>query len=144
MACVMRSLGLWFIGFVAFVCMDLCWIGFIASGLYRSQIGQFMNIVNDRAVVNVPAALGTWVLLVTGIQLFVLPRAAQAPGTGSLLFWGALYGLILYGVYDLTNYAVVKGWPLAISFVDMLWGGFACAVATLIMGLAGRALGLIQ
>jgi uncharacterized membrane protein len=124
--------------------MDLCWIGFIASGLYRSQIGQFMNIVNDRAVVNVPAALGTWVLIVTGIQVFVLPRATQGSTVWAFLLWGALYGLVLYGVYDLTNFAVVKGWPLAITFVDMLWGGFACAMASLLMGMAGRAMGLLQ
>jgi len=103
-----------------------------------------MNIVGERSVVNVPAALATWALIVAGIQFFVLPRAGHTPQVYALFLWGALYGLVLYGVYDLTNYAVVKGWPLTITVVDMLWGAFACAMATLLMGVTGRVLGLLQ
>ncbi len=144
MACMMRSLGLWLFGFVVFVCMDMCWIGFVASGLYRSQLGSFMNIVGGRSVVNIPAALATWALIITGVQVFVLPRAGQASAVFVFFLWGALYGFVLYGVYDLTNYAIVKGWPLTITLVDVLWGSFACATATLLMGVAGRMLGLLR
>ncbi len=43
---------------------------------------------------------------------------------------GALFGLFAYATYDLTNLAVVRDWPVTLSFVDMAWGTFASAVAS--------------
>ena len=40
------------------------------------------------------------------------------------LWMGALFGLVAYGTYDLTNLATVKEWPLIVSLVDMGWGMF--------------------
>jgi uncharacterized membrane protein len=35
---------------------------------------------------------------------------------------GALLGLVIYGGYDLTNLAILKGWPLGLSLLDIAWG----------------------
>jgi uncharacterized membrane protein len=40
--------------------------------------------------------------------------------------WGAGFGLIVYGVYDLTNYATLDRWPLALTLIDITWGMFIC------------------
>jgi uncharacterized membrane protein len=38
------------------------------------------------------------------------------------LIRAALFGLITYATYDLTNLATIKDWPLLITIVDMIWG----------------------
>ena len=43
--------------------------------------------------------------------------------------WGAGLGLVVYGVYDLTNLATLRGWSPALAIVDILWGASACALA---------------
>ncbi|MHC4626950.1 MAG: DUF2177 family protein, partial [Planctomycetota bacterium] len=48
----------------------------------------------------------------------------------SALFWGFIYGIVLYGVYDMTNYSLVSKWSLRMSIVDILWGGVINAVVT--------------
>jgi uncharacterized membrane protein len=88
--------------------------------------------------VNIPAALATWVVIVTGIQLFVLPRTPANSPWLNLFIWGAVFGVIVYAVYDLTNYAVMKNWPLTVTLVDIAWGGFLCAITATSMGLANR------
>jgi uncharacterized membrane protein len=40
----------------------------------------------------------------------------------SALFSGALFGLITYATYDLTNLATLKDWPLLVTVVDLAWG----------------------
>jgi hypothetical protein len=35
---------------------------------------------------------------------------------------GGFLGMIAYGTYDLTNWAVMKNWPVAMSLVDIVWG----------------------
>ena len=140
MASIMKLGVPWIAGLVGLVLLDLLWIGFVASGLYRNQIGHLLNIVNGQMVVNVPAAVATWAVIVTGVQLFVLPRASVTGSIPSLVLWGALFGLITYAVYDLTNYAVIKNWPLTVTVVDIAWGAFVCSMTALCMGLAMRAM----
>jgi uncharacterized membrane protein len=31
-------------------------------------------------------------------------------------------GLAAYGTYDMTNLSTLKGWPVSLSIVDMVWG----------------------
>jgi len=140
MAPIIRLCVPWIAGLVGLVLLDLLWIGFVASGLYRSQIGHLLNIVNGQMVVNVPAAVATWAVIVTGVQLFVIPRASETGSISSFMLWGGLFGLITYAVYDLTNYAVIKNWPLTVTIVDIAWGAVVCSMTALCMGLASRAM----
>ena len=50
-----------------------------------------------------------------------------------------LVGVIGFGVYDLTNYATINNWPLALTVVDMAWGAFVCAAVASVMYVVGRA-----
>ena len=43
---------------------------------------------------------------------------------------GALMGLSMYGLYDLTNLATLNGWTYEMFFKDTLWGTFACAIGS--------------
>lgn len=45
---------------------------------------------------------------------------------------GALFGLITYATYDLTNLATLKDWPLVVTLVDLVWGSvLSASTATL-------------
>ena len=45
---------------------------------------------------------------------------------------GAFFGLVVYGVYELTNLAVLDGWPVALVAIDMAWGTFLSAVVSVL------------
>ena len=63
----------------------------------------------------------------------VIPRAPTVPLAAA---YGALFGLVVYGVYDFTNYATLRQWPLVLAFADVAWGVVAsaiCAVAVKIV-----------
>jgi uncharacterized membrane protein len=47
-----------------------------------------------------------------GIVLLVLPRVSEATPIRSGLAWGMAYGLIVYTIYEMTNYSLIEGWPL--------------------------------
>ena len=52
----------------------------------------------------------------------------------------ALFGLITYATYDLTNLATIKDWPVLITVVDILWGTALSLLVGLISYLAGTKL----
>jgi uncharacterized membrane protein len=77
------------------------------------------------------AALGAvafvvYALLGTGIAVFVIPRASTVSLAAA---YAALFGLVVYGVYDFTNYSTLRQWPFVLTLADVACGAAASAVA---------------
>ncbi len=124
-----HTIKLFIISFVAYVALDCLWICYLMKDLYKDKLSPFsdmseFNIFDPRYL----AALAVWALIVKGIILFVLPRSH-----GSYLYAlvkGAMYGLIVYGAYELTNFAVLPNWPKELVGYDIAWGMALCAIIT--------------
>lgn len=112
---------------IAMLAMDYIWLSFIAKSLYTEQLGQFFDMQDGGMRVNYFAAFLVYAALLIGIFVFVLPAANSSI---DVLIKGALFGLIVYGVYDFTNLAIIKNWPLKISIIDMIWGGCLCSATS--------------
>ena len=117
----------------AFLAIDLTWLGIVARGFYRSQLG-FLLSPNP----NWSAAILFYLIFVAGLVYFAVLPGASAGSLGQALLRGALFGLIAYATYDLTNLATVKDWPLAITVVDMLWGTVLATAVSYVGFLAAR------
>jgi uncharacterized membrane protein len=92
--------------------------------------------------VNLPAAGAFYLLFIGGMVYFVV-----APGVGEgkmreIVLRGALYGLVTYGTYDLTNLATLRDWTILVTVVDMLWGTILTASTAALSVWTGRRLSL--
>lgn len=113
---------------IAMLVLDGLWIGWFAKSLYLEQIGFLMRQHEGQMAPNWSGAIVVYIAMVAGIICFVIPKAQ-----GNWLLaagWGAIFGLVLYSVYDFTNYAIIANWPLKITLIDVAWGTFLCAVAS--------------
>lgn len=109
-----------------FFAFDLVWLGVVAKPFYSKNIGFLMR--ND---VNWAAAILFYLLFIAGLVLFVITPAVEKGSWMRALTYGALFGLITYATYDLTNLATMKDWPVIVTVVDMVWGTvLAGAVST--------------
>ena len=93
---------------------------------YREQIGFLM--ATD---INWPAAIIFYLLFIAGLILFVISPAVEKRMWLDALLMGALFGLITYATYDLTNLATVKNWPVLVTIVDLAWGATLSASVSL-------------
>lgn len=100
-----------------FFAVDLLWLGIIGKGFYQEQIGSLM-----KTQVNWTAAIIFYLLFLAGLVIFVIEPAVNSADWTNALWKGALFGLITYATYDLTNLATLAGWPIKMVVVDMLWG----------------------
>lgn len=118
---------LFFIALPIFFAIDMTWLGVISKNFYRQQMGALMT-----EQVNWIAAISFYVLFLCGLVIFVIMPAVEQKSWTSAVTMGALFGLVTYATYDLTNLAVLKNWPLPITIVDMLWGAvLAASVSTI-------------
>jgi len=110
--------------------LDFLWLGVLMSRFYKKELGSFLRLSGDSLAPIPWAAVAVYLAIPLGVVLFALPRVSRENLLLSSLFWGFLYGLILYTVYDMTNYSLVKNWPLRLSLVDICWGSVLNACAT--------------
>jgi uncharacterized membrane protein len=97
--------------------IDAVWLSVVANKFYKSQLG---NLLMDKP--NMPAAVLFYVIYVIGVVAFVLMPALEKQSWTHAAGYGALFGLVAYATYDLTNLATLKGWPVKLVVVDLLWG----------------------
>ncbi len=116
-----------------FAFLDFIWLGYVMSAKYKEWFGPLARLNADGSLnVNFVAAVFVYVLLAAAIVFFVLPRTA-GHGQGQVFLYGALMGLIIYGVYDLTNAATLARWPLALILADTAWGTFATGMTAYVV-----------
>jgi uncharacterized membrane protein len=107
--------------------LDMLWLGFVANKFYKSQIG---SLLLDKP--NMVAAVSFYAIYVVGVVMFVLSPALDKGSWSHAAIYGALFGLVAYATYDLTNLATLKNWTFKLVIVDLIWGALLTAtVATL-------------
>ncbi|MFH2118265.1 MAG: DUF2177 family protein [Candidatus Paceibacterota bacterium] len=128
---------LYLIALPVFFAIDMAWLGLIAKNFYAKYLGFLM-----KADVNWLAALLFYFLFIVGLVFFVIAPALEKQSWTYALLAGALFGLITYATYDLTNLATIKDWPLLITVIDMIWGSVLAASVSVISFLLAQKLGL--
>lgn len=129
-------LKLYLISLLAFFAIDMLWLGLAARTFYRRHLGFLMA-----PSPNWPAAIVFYLLFILGLLVFVILPGLQTGSLKITLLRAALFGLITYATYDLTNLATVKDWPLVVTVVDMIWGVVLSVTVSYIGFLAGKWLG---
>ena len=114
--------------------IDALWLSVVANRFYKSQLGPMLL-----EKPNMISAIIFYVIFVVGVVVFAVLPAVQAGDWKVALGLGALLGLVTYATYDLTNHATLKGFPLTVEVVDIIWGVVLTAtVATLTYLVATR------
>ena len=106
------------------VLVDLVWLGILARPLYQRGIGHLMA---EQA--SLPFAGLFYLMYTFGIVYLAIAPNASVPGVKAVFFAGAALGLFAYATYDLTNLAVLRGWPVWLAIIDMAWGTLITAVS---------------
>ena len=102
---------------VIFALIDSVWLALVANKFYKDQIG---HLLRDKP--NFIAAVSFYLIFLIGLVVFVLNPALQAQDWKVALGLGALFGFVTYATYDLTNLATLKGIPVKLVIVDLIWG----------------------
>ena len=123
------------VGALVFMLLDGVWLGLLMKNFYRGQLAPIVRLADGGIAPNWPAAFVVYVLLGAGITIFVIPRASTVSSAAA---FGALFGLVVYGVYDFTNYSTLRQWPLVLTMADVAWGAVASAAAAAAVRMLGR------
>jgi uncharacterized membrane protein len=129
-------LKLYFATLIAFLAIDMVWLGVVARTVYQKYLGFLVT-----PTTNWIAAVLFYLLFILGILVFVVVPGLDNNSLKVTLLRAALFGLITYATYDLTNLATVKNWPVLITVMDMAWGTALSVVVSYVGFMVGKWLG---
>ena len=112
-----------FVIFIAIVILDYIWLGHITSKFIAREFGKNLVVLENNEYVSVDKKVGilTWLILALGVYAFVV---SQYDSLLNISLMGALFGFVVYCVYDLTNLTFIKKYPRKFAIIDIIWGSF--------------------
>ncbi len=105
--------------------IDLVWIKFVATGMYKAHLSQWLL-----EKPNLVAALSFYALYTVGAVFLVVNPALEKNSLAHAVGYGALLGLVAYGTFALTNAAAFKDFAWKLVIADMLWGAVLTAIVS--------------
>jgi len=123
-------------GLVAMAVLDGAWLSFATGAIYKPGIGPLMA---DKPVI--PAAIIFYLLYAAGVTYLITLPALAAASLPAAITRGAVLGFIAYGTYDLTSLAILRGWPVNVTIIDMIWGAILTGVSAAAAYLVARKFG---
>jgi uncharacterized membrane protein len=107
---------------IVLLAIDAVYLKLIAP-LYNLQVKKIQgNEINFRMY----SAIIVYIILITGLYYFII-------GPNKSIKEGAFFGLVIYGVYDFTNHAILDNYSLPLAMMDTIWGMVLCGTTTFIM-----------
>jgi uncharacterized membrane protein len=121
----MDGIILLLVGMGMFFVLDGIWIYGLVQNFYTEKLASLIG--RGEWKLNPWAGVLAYFALSLGLVLFVLPMARDF---GEAVLYGAIYGFVIYGVYDFTNAALFKKYSENLVWADLIWGMVASAVVT--------------
>lgn len=105
------------ISLASFLILDFIWLGIVARGFYRGQLGHLLS-----PDVRWAPAFVFYAIFVAAVLVFATLPALSDGSFARAAMLGGFFGFVAYATYDLTNLATLKDWPDIVVLVDMAWG----------------------
>ena len=107
---------------IIYVVLDGFYLNLIKSSFNK----QIKGIQGSDIKINIIAVGITYIFLIFGLNYFIIKRNRSVSDA-------ALFGLIIYGVYDFTNMALFTNWSLLTAIIDTTWGAILFGLTTAIV-----------
>ncbi len=121
----MKYIYLYLLTSIMFFAIDFLWLKFSATN-YSKKIGHLME-----SKPKLLPALIFYLIFVIGVIVFAVLPGYESQNVWKTIMLGALFGMLSYSTYDLTNLATLKKWPISITIIDIIWGTTVSTVTSI-------------
>ena len=122
---------------ILFIIFDLVFINFFVGHKWKDTITKIQN--KNKPEIRPLYAIFSYIMLIIGLILFVyLPNKDRE--CTELYYIAFAWGFLVYSIFDLTNLALFKDYPLQLAMIDMFWGGFVSAISVYFACLISKSL----
>jgi uncharacterized membrane protein len=84
---------------------------------------QIFKVQNSDLQLNFTGAILAYIFIILSLYWFIIKEKKN-------LTDAFILGICIYGVYEYTNYALLKNWDFKTTLIDTLWGGILYTLTT--------------
>ena len=106
---------------ITMVSLDYVYLS-LMKGYFTNQV---QKIQGSPLKMNFLAAVICYIFLILGLNYFIIKPKRSVQDA-------FLLGLVIYGVYETTNWALFEKWSIMSVIIDTLWGGILFALTTFV------------
>ena len=88
---------------------------------------MMLNIQGSEMTFRIAPVIICYIALIFGLNYFILDSDRK-----NKILDAILLGLVIYIVYETTNYAIIDKWELKTALIDSIWGGILFGLTTFI------------
>ena len=107
---------------IVFITTDFIYLN-VMKGYFENQVKK---VQGTSLKINYLGAAICYLFLIAGLNYFII-KPHKSINEAFLL------GIVIYGVYETTNYALFTNWSILSVIIDTLWGGLLFASTTFIV-----------
>lgn len=96
--------------------LDYIWLNHIFGSVFSDMV---TDIQAEPTQVRIVPAIIVYILMIIGLYVFVYTRVENVM---QALMYGALFGLVTFGIFDFTNAALFTDYNYSIASIDVVWG----------------------
>jgi uncharacterized membrane protein len=105
-----------------FLVLDVAWLSVTIPRFYRPVL---VDILAPHF--SLMPAIGFYLLYPLGLLVFAIKPAFKSGSIVTAIIYGALFGFFVDMTRDLSNLAILRGWSLQITIIDLLQGSVLSA-----------------
>jgi uncharacterized membrane protein len=103
----------------------------IIDTIYLSTMSDYFKnqvklVQKSPLKLNISGAIICYIFLVLGLYYFIISRNES-------ILNAFLFGLVIYGVYEYTNYSLLENWLFQTTVLDTVWGGILFSITTFLV-----------
>lgn len=114
--------------------LDKIWFSVYFGEKFMRSASRVQSLPNSQ--VRILYAVLSYLILSFGFWYFTTPLVVEAKrvnNLGKAILNSALFGFVMYGVFDMTNMAVFSKYELDVALLDMLWGAFLGGIVGIVL-----------
>ncbi len=118
------------VNLIIIVVFDLIWLT-LQKPMYNSMVKKIQGKDISMRLVS---GIFAYLIMFIGLMFIIYPLIAREKNTTPnyiiALKISAIFGFVVYGIYNTTNYAIFNDYTLNVSIKDTLWGSFVFFIST--------------
>ena len=128
------------LAFLVMVVCDFIWLT-LQKSMYQNMV---YKVQYSDLRVNMPGALVAYFLMFVSIAFIILPLVKNLKintfkdAVLASIRYGGILGLVIYGIYNATNFAIFKNYSIETAIIDTLWGVTIYSFITFIIIINGQ------
>ena len=111
---------------VLFLVLDALFIG----AMMKNWQSLLLRVQGEKLEVKMLSAIGAYIIMVFAWVYFVYKPYLIHKNIWTAVKTGAVLGFVIYGIFELTNHAIIKKWDFNFVIMDTVWGSVLYALVS--------------